>query len=68
MKRKPTASDRNVSDALFHLKPGKYEVTVESTFDRIAGIAFLGKARLKNEGGMLIARDGTEINFNPMRA
>ncbi len=51
MKRRPTASDRDIADALARLRPGSYRVIVEKEGD---DLLFTGLARLKPEGSMRI--------------
>lgn len=58
--RRPTALDRDIANYIRALPDGSAEILIESA-ERV----FLGAARLKPEGAMLLDVDGKRITIVP---
>lgn len=62
-RRRPTADDRDLCDALAALKPGRYDMAVTDL--SLSPKRYLGLPRLKVEGALSVFIGGAEIIITP---
>ncbi len=71
VKRRPTSRDRDLAEWIDRLTPGRYAIDVTKYLEQISGSAetrYLGRARLKREGGLVIDDTYKRIEIYPSGA